>query len=252
MYAAMQPDLFRSFKMGYLDCTRATIDFIGEIESTADRKKEIIDHISSECMKTLQNQCPTTNFNQHHEAVFANVNPPENFVPFSLLSAGGDMEWPSLEERLGFSPIGKSNFLLPDVLSTPSPNGKDIKITTSVPFTSTPITIKPTSSLLKIAIPPSTPTKTSTQNSRQSAFVAINKSACIVDTSLESPSTSGTSVTYHSSTDEIMPQQSIFMSDNMSTSDNDHDGDDEAEEDDDAKLIIDDHNNNQAAWRPWL
>lgn len=121
MIAAMEPTLFRSFKMGYLDCTRTTIDFISEIETPAERKQQIIDHISNECMKTLQNQCPTTAFNQHHEIMFANVNPPEHFMSFGLpplLSTTNDMEWPSLEEKLGFSPIGKNKFVLPDLLST--------------------------------------------------------------------------------------------------------------------------------------
>lgn len=124
MIAAMEPTLFRSFKMGFLDCTRTTIDFINEIETPAERKQQIIDHISSECMKTLQNQCPTSTFNQHHEIMFANVNPPEHFMSFGLpplLSTTGDIEWPSLEEKLGFSPIGKTKFVLPDLLSTATP-----------------------------------------------------------------------------------------------------------------------------------
>lgn len=114
MIAAMEPHLFRSFKMGYLDCTRATIDFINEIESPTERKKKIIDHITQECMTTLKNQYPSTTFTQHHEVIFANVTPPDHFMPYPLLSSfdsSNDMEWLSLEERLGFSPIGRSNFV---------------------------------------------------------------------------------------------------------------------------------------------
>lgn len=212
MIAAMEPVLYRSFKMGYLDCTRASIDFISDIESPAERKQQIIDHISSECMKTLQNHRPPASFHQHHEIVFANVNPPDHFVPFPLLSTSfdGDIEWPSLEERLGFSPITKSNFLLPEI--KPELFSTDISSTTT--------------SLLKIAEP--------------SAF---NKIPMTADSSLESPSTSGTSGICTDST----PQQSIFISDD----DNNADGDDEEE----GKLIIDDHNNNinsAAAWRPWM
>jgi hypothetical protein len=122
MIAAMEPTLFRSFKMGYLDCTRTTLDFISEIETPAERKQQIIDHISKECMKALQNQCPPTSFNQHHEVMFAGVNPPETFMTFApLLSTTNDMEWPSLEEKLGFSPIGRKKFVLPDLL-LPSPS----------------------------------------------------------------------------------------------------------------------------------
>ncbi|KAG5675572.1 hypothetical protein PVAND_005466 [Polypedilum vanderplanki] len=122
MIAAMEPMLFRSFKMGYLDCTRTTIDFINEIETPAERKQQIIDHISKECMKTLQNQCPMTNFTQHHEIMFANVNPPEHFITFPplLTTSPSEMEWPSLEEKLGFSPIGKTKFMLPDLPSSSS------------------------------------------------------------------------------------------------------------------------------------
>jgi hypothetical protein len=240
MIAAMEPHLFRSFKMGYLDCTRATIDFINEIETPKDRKQQIIDHITTECMSTLKNQCPSTNFNQHHDIVFANVNPPEHFMPFPLLSAtpasfdsNHDMEWISLEERLGFSPIGKSNFILPDVKPLPdiisaSSNVKDFKSSPVVSSTS----------LLKIVEQPE----------RQSAFnIVINKSnnsSNTIDTSLESQSTSGTSVTCN----DDLPQQSIFIND-MNTSDDD---DDDEEGEDVGKLIIDDHNNNRAAWRPWL
>lgn len=200
MVAAMEPILFRSFKMGFVDCTRATIDFINEIESPENKKQQIIDHITQECMKTFQSQCPPPSFNQHHEIAFANFNPSDQFLPFPLLSAslGGEMEWPSLEERLGFSPIGKTSFLLPDIKPLPE---------------------LMSSSLLKIAEP------------RISAFNVVNK---LTDSSLESPSTSGTSVTV----DET-PQRSISVY--CETSD---------EDDDDEKLIIDDPN--QMTWRPWL
>lgn len=251
MIAAMEPHLFRSYKMGYLDCTRATIDFINEIETPEDRKKQIIDHITTECMSTLKNQCPMTNFNQHHEIVFANVNPPEHFMPYpSLLPASyentsTDMEWLSLEERLGFSPIGKRKFVLPDINPLPALDVKDFK--------SSPIV--PTATLLKIVEQPE----------RHSAFNIVinnnnnnrnmNSSAGTIDTSLESQSTSNTSVACN----DEMPQQSIFIND-ISTSDNDNnnnnnddtDDDDDEEGEDAGKLIIDDHNNNQTAWRPWL
>lgn len=156
MISAMEPVLFRSFKMGYMDCTRATIEFINEIDSQGNRKQQIIDHITQECMKTFQSQIPTPSFNQHHEIAFANFNPSDQILPFPLLSASldGEIEWPSLEERLGFSPIGKSSFLLPD--------------------------IKPLPELFKIAEP------------KLSAFNSVNK---IKNLSPESPSTSGTSVT---------------------------------------------------------
>lgn len=217
MIAAMEPVLFRSFKMGYMDCTRATIDFIGDIDSPAERKQQIIDHISSECMKTLQTHRRPASFHQHHEIVFANVNPPDHFVPFPLLSTSfdGEIEWPSLEERLGFSPIPKSNFLLPEIKPLPELFSTDISSTTT------------SSSLLKIAEP-------------TARIGAYNKGSA--DSSLESPSTSGTSGMCTDGT----PQPSIFISDD----DNNADGDDEEE----GKLIIDDHNNNNgaAAWRPWM
>lgn len=201
MVAAVEPILFRSFKMGFMDCTRATIDFINEVESPGSKKQQIIDHITQECMKTFQSQVPPPSFNEHHEIAFASMNPSDRFIPFPLLSSsfGGDIEWPSLEERLGFSPIGKSSFLLPDIKPLPE---------------------LMTDSLLKIAEP------------RASAFNVVNKNS-----SLESPSTSGTSVTI-----DDAPRRAISL--HYDTSDD--------EDDDDEKLIIDDPNNNQMAWRPWL
>lgn len=156
MAAAMEPTLFRSFKMGFMDCTRATIEFINEIESPEEKKQQIIEHISKTCMKTFQSQTPPQSFTQHHEIAFSSVNPPENFVPFPLLSTSfeGEMEWPSLEERLGFSPIGCSSFILPEVKPMP-----DLL----------------SNSLLKIAEP------------RNSAFSAVSKSS---ESSFQSPSTS--------------------------------------------------------------
>lgn len=238
MISAMEPMLYRSFKMGFLDCTRASIDFINEIASPAEKKQQIIDHITQECMKTLQNHRPLASFHQHHEIVFANVNPPDHFLPFPLLSSSFDsgsemedkFEWPSLEERLGFSPITKSNFLLPDVKPLPELFSMDVTSSTAS-----------SSSLLKIV--ESTP-------NRNSAFnLVINKSSSFADSSLESPSTSGTSGIC-SASDETH-QQSILITDNTSDDDNITDDDDEGE---DGKLIIDDQNNNhnQAAWRPWM
>lgn len=186
MVAAVEPILFRSFKMGFMDCTRATIDFINEIETPGDKKQQIIDHITQECLKTFQSQVPPQSFNQHHEIAFANVNPTERFVSFPLLSTslGGEMEWPSLEERLGFSPIGKSSFLLPDVKPL------------SVDLTST--------SLLKIAEP------------RTSAFNVVGKATLAA----ESPSTSGTSLSI-----DDTPRRSISMNYDDTSDDEDDDED---------------------------
>lgn len=235
MIAAMEPNLFRSFKNGFLDCTRATIDFINEIETPAERKQQIIEHISKECMKTLQNHRPPMSFSQQHEIVFANVNPPDHFVPFpSLLSSssfdGGDMEWPSLEERLGFSPISKCNFLLPEIKPLPELFSPDVSSTT------TPIS-SPSTSLLKIA-----------ERTRLSAFNVVSSSAN--SSSLESPSTSGTSATSGIFSDET-PQQSILLTDDDTSDDDANDA--ENEDGTEGKLIIDDqNNNNQIAWRPWM
>lgn len=113
MVVAMEPILFRNFKMGYMDCTKATIDFINEIESPENTKKQqIIEHVTQQCMRTFQDQSPTLNFKKHFHAADES---------FSLLSSTFDreMEWPSLEERLGFSPIGKSLFLLPEISPLP-------------------------------------------------------------------------------------------------------------------------------------
>lgn len=172
MIAAMEPVLFRSFKMGFMDCTHATIEFINEIESQGNKKQKIIEHITQECMKTFQSQCPPPSFNQHHEIAFANLNPSEQLLSFPLVSASldGEIEWPSLEERLGFSPIGKSRFLLPNTKPLPE---------------------LLSSSLLKIAEP------------RTSAFNVVNK---LKDSSLEFPSTSKTSA----AVDET-PQSSISV-----------------------------------------
>lgn len=189
MIAAMEPILFRSFKMGFMDCTRSTIDFIHEIESPGQKKQQIIDHITQECMKTFQSQCPPQSFTQHHEIAFSNINPSDQFVPFPLLSTSldGEIEWPSLEERLGFSPIGKSSFLLPDI--------KPSLASTSLPET-----------LLKITEP------------RASAFALVNKHSSARDSSLESPSTSGASLMV----DEI-PQRSISIHDDTSDDDEEED-----------------------------
>ena len=214
MVAAMEPILFRSFKMGYMDCTRATIDFINEIETPPEGKKEqIIEHITKACMKTFQSQCPPPSFQQHHEIAFQNVNPSDQFLTFPILSSAsfdGEFEWPSLEERLGFSPIGKTSFLLPD-----------IKPLLSDQQHSTP--------LLKISEP------------RTSAFNAVSKPFNVSDLSFESPSTS------KASQDEI-PQESI----SIDTSDDDDDDNEDDDDESDDKLIIDDPNNNQMTWRPWL
>lgn len=181
MIAAMEPILFRSFKMGFMDCTRATVDYINEIESPGNKKQLIIDHITQECMKTFQSRTPPASFNQHHEIAFANVNPSDQFIPFPLLSLDGEMEWPSLEERLGFSPIGHSSFLLPDIKAQADPLS---------------------TSLLKIAEP------------RASAFNFVNKLSTSHDSSSQSPSTSAASVTIDGT-----PQRSISIHDDTSDDD---------------------------------
>lgn len=192
MVAAMEPILFRSFKMGFMDCTKATIDFINEIETPGDKKQLIVEHITKECMKSFQSQCPPASFTQHHEVAFSGVNPSDQFIPFPLLSSlDRDYEWPSLEERLGFSPIGKSSFLLPDIKPLPE---------------------LLSNSLLKIAEP------------RSSAFNVVSKASSGLDLGFESPSTSGASVMR----EEEMPQRSISISihDDSSSDDDDDDEDD--------------------------
>ncbi|CAO1365456.1 unnamed protein product [Diamesa tonsa] len=115
MITSMEPVLFRSFKMGYLDCTRETIGFINDLDTVPEKKQQIIDHVTAECLKNFQSQVPPQVLLQHQDAMFADYCPPMNdqFMPFSMLSVStpvrdGERDWPSLEERLGFSPIGKS------------------------------------------------------------------------------------------------------------------------------------------------
>lgn len=116
MITSMEPVLFRSFKMGYLDCTRETIGFINDLDTVQEKKQQIIDHVTAECLKNFQSQVPPQVLLQHQEAMFADYCPPmtDQFMPFSMLSVStpvpfeGERDWPSLEERLGFSPIGKS------------------------------------------------------------------------------------------------------------------------------------------------
>lgn len=112
MVASMEPVLFRSFKMGYLDCTRETIGFINDLDTVQEKKQQIIDHVTAECLKNFQSQVLPEVLLQHQEAMFADYSPPMNdhFMPFSP-PIEGDREWPSLEERLGFSPIGKSRIM---------------------------------------------------------------------------------------------------------------------------------------------
>lgn len=191
MIASMEPILFRSFKHGYMDCTKTTIDFINEIESPENKKQQIISHITQECIKTFQSRCPPASFNQHHEIAFSNVNPSDEFIPFPLLSTtllDREMEWPSLEERLGFSPIGHSSFLLPDV----KPQADPLSM-----------------SLLKIAEP-----------REASAFNFVNKLSSFNESSQESPSTSSASVTI-----ESKPQRSISIHYDISDDDEDDDED---------------------------
>ncbi|CAO1317739.1 unnamed protein product [Diamesa serratosioi] len=126
MIASMEPVLFRSFKMGYLDCTRETIGFINDLDTVQEKKQQIIDHVTAECLKNFQSQVPPQVLLDHQEAMFADYSPPMNdqFMPFSMLNVSAplplesDREWPSLEERLGFSPIGKSRMIQSDTLST--------------------------------------------------------------------------------------------------------------------------------------
>lgn len=128
MITSMEPVLFRSFKMGYLDCTRETIGFINDLDTVQEKKQQIIDHVTAECLKNIQSQEPPQILLQHQEAMFADYCPPMNdqFTPFSMLSVStptmpfdGERErdWPSLEERLGFSPIGKSRMMQTENIS---------------------------------------------------------------------------------------------------------------------------------------
>jgi hypothetical protein len=105
MVAAMEPILFRSFKMGYMDCAKLSISFIDGVESGEEKKQQIIDHISKECMKTIQSSCPPQSFNQHHEVAFSKTGVSDSFLPFPF--EGESLEWPTLEEKLGFIPFGK-------------------------------------------------------------------------------------------------------------------------------------------------
>lgn len=115
MVEAMEPILFRSFKLGFLDCAKISIEFIDGVQSAEDKKQQIIDHISKECMKTIQSSCPPPIFKQHHEIAFAYSGLSDNFAPFPMLSS----EWPSLEEKLGFFPLGKFESLSPKNISFP-------------------------------------------------------------------------------------------------------------------------------------
>lgn len=155
MVAAMEPILFRSFKMGYMDCAKLSINFIDGVESAEEKKQQIIDHISQECMKTIQSSCPPPSFNQHHEVAFAKSGVTDSFLPFPF--EGDSLEWPSLEEKLGFAPFNKFDAFLP----------KNLSFSTMMP-----------SPIMKIEEP------------RASAFNVVNRLA-----EFETPSTSGTSVT---------------------------------------------------------
>lgn len=160
--SAMEPILFRSFKMGFIDCTRATIDFINEIESHGSKKQQIIEHITQECMKTFQSRNPPLSFHQHHEVAFANFIPSDQLLPFSFSKASFDgdhsFEWTSIDEKLGFSSIENSSFL-----STKS------KLQPAATLTS----------IYKISEP------------RASAFNDVNK---LSESNLESPSTFAASI----------------------------------------------------------
>ena len=188
------------FLLGYMDCAKLSINFIDSLESSNNKKQQIIEHISKECAKTIQSSYPPLSFNQQHEIAFAKAGVSEHLNPFHMMSLGGESEWPSIDEKLGFSPIAKF----------------DIFATKYNQFSG----LMSSSSFLKIEEPQT-----------DSAFNLVGKTT---DSSFNSPSTSGTSVTV----DET-PQRSISVCDETS------------DEDDDVKLIIEDPNNNQT-WRPWI
>lgn len=220
MIATMEPFLLGSFKLGFMDCTRATIDFLNEIEAPEAKKKMIIEHVNKVNVKIFDNkQHSPPAFTQHHDRMFANVNPPDHFMPFSFLGhppQPTDIEWPSIH-----SSIASSNLIIPADVK-PQLNTIDVKPT---------MRVLELTSLLKIAEP-----------SRMSAFNVVNKpsnsSSC-----MDSPSTSGSSGGVGETPRRLISHESHRL--DMSVSDDEDDNDDE-------KLIIDDPNNNQMTWRPWL
>lgn len=106
MIATLEPTLFRNFKLGFMDCTRATLDFLNEIDVPEEKKKMILEHVNKANVKLFENKhSPPPIFTQHHERIFAHVNPPDRFLPFSFLtsthtpSTDSEIEWPSFTER---------------------------------------------------------------------------------------------------------------------------------------------------------
>lgn len=164
-----------------MDCAKLSINFIDGVESSENKKQQIIDHISKECVKTIQSSYPPLSFNQQHEIAFARAGVSEHLNPFPMMSFGGESEWPSIDEKLGFAPIAKF-----DIFST---KYNQLSGLMSSPF-------------LKIEEPQT-----------DSAFNVVNKTT---DLSFNSPSTSGTSVTV----DET-PQRSISVCDETSDEDDD-------------------------------
>lgn len=231
MIATMEPFLFGSFKLGFMDCTRATIDFLNDIEAPEAKKKMIIEHVTKVNGKILDNkQHSPAIFTQHHDRMFANVNPPDHFLPFSLLAhptasadISGELDWPSLHGN-----ISTPNLIFPvDVRHQPT---KTVDIKPSV---------HELASLLKIAEP---------KSNRLSAFDLVNKSTSS-SSCLDSPSTSGSSANGQIS---ATPRRLIaHESHRLDMSEDEDDAIDE-DDNDDEKLIIDDPNNNQMTWRPWL
>lgn len=114
LVVAMEPILYRNFKMGYMDCTKATIDFINEIETPEKTKKQkIIEHVTQQCMKTFDSQIPPPSFNEHFQTSLGNMNPLSHNSPLVLSTFDRDLEWPSIEERLGLTSIGNSTLFCP-------------------------------------------------------------------------------------------------------------------------------------------
>jgi hypothetical protein len=226
MIAAMEPVLFRSFKLGFMDCTRATMDFLSEIDAPEEKKKMILEHVNKANVKLLENKhsLPPI-FTQHHERIFANVNPPDHFLPLSFFtsnhssSTDSDIEWPSFyNERHS---LNSNAIFSADI----KPSLLDMKPIHELTF-------------LKIAEP----------TTRMSAFNIVKNKSSI--SCMDSPSTSTASLTI----DDETPQRLISHQIDISDDDDDEEDNDINERRGDGvrKLIIDDPNNNQMTWRPWL
>lgn len=238
MVATMEPFLFGSFKLGFMDCTRATIDFLNDIDAPEAKKKMIIEHVTKVSGKVLDNkQHSPAIFTQHHDRMFANVNPPDHFMPFSLLTPhstasrtaastdiAGDIEWPSLHGH-----IPSPNLIFSTDMRQQQPKTVDVK----------PSMLE-LSSLLKIAEP---------KPNRMSAFDLVNKSSSCHESS---PSTSASSSGGTAKINATPRRLIVHETHRLDMSEDDEDEAIDEDDNDDEKLIIDDPNNNQMTWRPWL